>query len=154
MKKVLTIIAISAIMTGCATYPNSSQQVYNSQGDQLVFHNGAYYRAGTVPQEQYQQRAGADRGGAMIGTIAGGLLGSQVGRGNGRIAATAVGAAIGGVVGSGCRTTNGGQVLGALAGGILGSKVGGGNGQLAATAIGASVGAQAGGDMAGGCVGN
>ncbi len=153
MKKSLFGLSVLSlvVLSGCATYPNST--AYAPQQEQLVYRNGYYYRQ--VPQQEPQyQRSGGDTGGAVIGTMAGGLIGSQVGKGNGRLAAAAVGGAVGGVVGSGCRTTNGGQIIGALAGGILGSKIGQGNGQVAATAIGASIGAQAGGDMAGGCLGN
>lgn len=39
-------------------------------------------------------------GGAVIGGLAGGLLGSQIGGGSGRLAATAVGAGTGAVIGS------------------------------------------------------
>jgi uncharacterized protein YcfJ len=101
------------------------------------------------PQPQYRQQNNV--GGQIIGTVAGGLIGSQVGQGNGKVAAAAVGGAIGGMVGSGCRTINGGQVLGALAGGLIGSNIGGGNGRIAAATIGSSIGAQVGNDMAGGC---
>ncbi|MCW5603288.1 MAG: glycine zipper 2TM domain-containing protein [Burkholderiales bacterium] len=50
-----------------------------------------------------QTRAGCENpnyGAAVIGGLAGGLLGAQVGSGSGRIAATAVGAGTGAVVGS------------------------------------------------------
>ncbi len=39
-------------------------------------------------------------GGAILGTVAGGVLGSNVGKGKGRLAATAVGAVAGAIVGS------------------------------------------------------
>ena len=50
----------------------------------------------------YETRRSGDNstGGAVIGAIAGGLLGSTVGKGNGKIAAAAVGAATGAMVGS------------------------------------------------------
>ncbi|NCQ51935.1 glycine zipper 2TM domain-containing protein [archaeon] len=152
---------MASMISGCAVYPPVNQvTTYSpppSQG--LIYDNGYYFpNTKAQPQAQYYQQAQQpnrrDTGGAVLGTLAGGLIGSQVGRGDGNLAATAVGGAIGGVVGSGCRTINGGQILGALAGGIIGSKIGGGSGRQAAVAIGASIGAQTGNDMAGGCLGN
>ena len=58
------------------------------------------------------QRTERSNGGAVIGGIAGAILGNQVGRGNGRTAATAAGAVIGAI--SGDRIDNGsgsGQVV-------------------------------------------
>jgi uncharacterized protein YcfJ len=45
------------------------------------------------------QAAPHDYGGAILGTIAGGIIGSQIGKGNGKVAAGAVGAGIGAVTG-------------------------------------------------------
>lgn len=61
-----------------------------------------------VPVQQQQPRSA---GGAIIGGITGGLLGSQVGGGNGRIAAAAVGAMTGAVVGD--RVDNNGNAVAA-----------------------------------------
>src|SRR5581483_2011386 len=44
--------------------------------------------------EQVAQAPRHDPGGAILGTIAGGIIGSQIGKGNGRVAAAAVGAGI------------------------------------------------------------
>src|SRR5438477_5273130 len=45
------------------------------------------------------QPAPHNYGGAVLGTIAGGIIGSQIGKGNGTLAAGAVGAAVGAVTG-------------------------------------------------------
>lgn len=54
---------------------------------------------------EMQQQPRHDPGGAILGTIAGGIIGSQIGKGNGRVAAAAVGAGIGAVTGD--RIANG-----------------------------------------------
>lgn len=54
---------------------------------------------------QIEQPPRRDPGGAILGTIAGGIIGSQIGKGNGRVAAAAVGAGIGAVAGD--RIANG-----------------------------------------------
>jgi uncharacterized protein YcfJ len=61
----------------------------------------------TVQQAPVQQERGA--GGAILGGIAGGLLGAQVGNGNGRTAAAAVGAITGALIGD--RTENGNNTI-------------------------------------------
>ena len=117
MKTILiTAIAASALLAGCATpgyqpygYYGSAQPQsagYNQYPSQPQYTTAQYGGA----QPQYAG-AGAPSGvpcqefnvGHLIGGIAGGLLGAQVGNGNGRTAAAAVGA-----------------VTGALAGGSLG----------------------------------
>lgn len=61
-----------------------------------------------VEQAQVQQpRSQRSAGGAIIGGLAGGLLGSQIGGGNGRLAATAVGAVTGAMVGDRLENDNG-----------------------------------------------
>lgn len=65
-------------------------------------------------QVQTNQQRGGERsnGGAVIGGIAGAILGNQVGRGNGRTAATAAGAVIGAISGDRIDNSNGnGQVV-------------------------------------------
>jgi uncharacterized protein YcfJ len=139
-------------------------QQHNYQKQIIIETTPQYYRPKVqVQQQQYDQTQQTESqyhnnkkngGSAIVGTLLGGAIGSQVGRSDGRLAATAIGGAIGGVVGYGCRTINGGQIIGALAGGILGSTIGQGSGKVAATAIGSSIGAQVGNDQAGGCLGN
>lgn len=72
------------------------------------------YENVTVPREECASHwvnevrrtgGGPDYGGAVIGGVAGALLGNQVGRGHGREAATAVGAVVGAVTGD--RLANG-----------------------------------------------
>lgn len=65
-----------------------------------------------VPSREQPHQAERSNGGAIIGGIAGAIIGNQVGRGNGRTAATAAGAVIGAI--SGDRIDNGsgsGQVV-------------------------------------------
>jgi uncharacterized protein YcfJ len=50
-------------------------------------------------RESYYEDARPSNGGAIIGTIAGGLIGSRFGGGNGRLVTTAVGAGLGAVIG-------------------------------------------------------
>ena len=50
-------------------------------------------------RESYYENARPSNGGAIIGTIAGGLVGSRFGGGNGRLITTAVGAGLGAVIG-------------------------------------------------------
>jgi uncharacterized protein YcfJ len=50
-------------------------------------------------RESYYEDARPSNGGAIIGTIAGGLIGSRFGGGNGRLITTAVGAGLGAVIG-------------------------------------------------------
>ncbi|TCV97572.1 outer membrane lipoprotein SlyB [Luteibacter rhizovicinus] len=71
----------------------------------LTRSDGIYVRCdqcGVVQSIEYNQTAGRDHGtaGAVIGAIAGGVLGNQVGRGNGRTLATVAGAAGGGFAGN------------------------------------------------------
>lgn len=49
---------------------------------------------------QQTTQAPAEHGGAILGTVIGGVIGSRFGGGNGRLAATALGAGIGAVAGS------------------------------------------------------
>lgn len=72
------------------------------------------YESVTVPREECASHwvnevrrtgGGQDYGGAVIGGVAGALLGNQVGRGHGREAATAVGAVVGAFTGD--RLANG-----------------------------------------------
>lgn len=80
-----------------------------------------------------------DPGRVAVGTVAGGIIGSQLGGGNGRLVGTAVGAATGAMMSQGQYTND--AAVGAAIGGIIGSRFGGGNGRAAATAIGAGLGA-------------
>lgn len=50
-------------------------------------------------RERYYEGARRSNGGAIVGTIAGGLIGSRFGGGNGRLITTAVGAGLGAVIG-------------------------------------------------------
>lgn len=97
MKKLLLIAAVSVVVTGCATPPNSAS-VYNrsqAQGEQTV-------RMGVV---ESVRNVTIDKGASGIGTLAGGALGgiaagSNVGGGNGALAAGIVGALLGGAAGN------------------------------------------------------
>lgn len=75
----------------------------------------AQYENITVPRQECRSdwvsearpAGGRDYGGAVVGGIAGALLGNQVGRGHGREAATAVGAVVGALTGD--NLANGGR---------------------------------------------
>jgi uncharacterized protein YcfJ len=88
-------------------------------------------------QERQQSNAG---GRAVMGALAGGLIGSQFGGSpNARVAGAAAGAALGVMSAQGQPS---GQALGgALVGGVIGSRFGGGTGRQAAAAAGAALGA-------------
>jgi outer membrane lipoprotein SlyB len=97
-------------LAGCASAPYGNNGNYNRgyQGQQGGYGYGdRNVRCQTcgVVQEVQQVYIDGDSGnggtlGAIIGAVAGGVLGNQVGKGDGRKAATVAGAVAGGVVGN------------------------------------------------------
>lgn len=98
MKKALALIAVAAAAAAHAETFVDNARVRNVEPQ---------YESVAVPRQECAsqvvnevQRTGTrDYGGAVIGGIAGALLGSQVGGGHGRQAATAVGAVVGAMTG-------------------------------------------------------
>lgn len=110
-----TVIAASAILTGCA----SSTQPYSS-GYNNGYSSGYGYSSnastgyGTIESIQVVQASGNTSGaGAIVGGLVGALAGNQVGSGGGRTAATVAGGVAGAAIGNRVesnRNANGGQV--------------------------------------------
>ncbi|MBQ4853962.1 glycine zipper 2TM domain-containing protein [Rhodanobacter sp. B2A1Ga4] len=97
-------------LAGCASAPYGNNGNYNRgyQGQQGSYgygdRSGRCQACGVVQEVQqvYIDGSSGNGGtlGAIIGAVAGGVLGNQVGKGDGRKAATVVGAVAGGVVGN------------------------------------------------------
>lgn len=93
-----SLVATSLLMAaGCGTSPNtaySDSSNYVTSSERGVAY-GTIRRVDLVQQEQSGTGAGA-----LIGGVAGAVLGNQVGSGNGRTAATVLGAVGGAAVGN------------------------------------------------------
>ncbi|KZC19906.1 MULTISPECIES: glycine zipper 2TM domain-containing protein [Rhodanobacter] len=94
-------------LAGCATSPYGNDGTYNRgyQGQNGYGDRSVRCQTCGVVQEVQQVYIDGSSGnggtlGAIIGAVAGGVLGNQVGKGDGRKAATVVGAVAGGVVGN------------------------------------------------------
>lgn len=97
-KSVLAIALVAVLGAGVATPALAAQDVITkSDGSMYV----RCYDCGVVQQVTYTQSQTADHGtaGAVIGAVAGGLLGHQVGGGKGKTAATVAGVAGGAYAG-------------------------------------------------------
>jgi uncharacterized protein YcfJ len=77
--------------------PVASQQCWSEPTRSYASQGGGYPNAYRDP---YAPRAQTTGGGALIGAIAGGVLGNSVGDGDGRKAATVIGAVLGGTIGN------------------------------------------------------
>ena len=95
MKTAAAILALTGILAGCATPPESGI-VYNSyqtMNEQVV-------RMGTVESVRNVTIASPESGvGTMSGAALGGLAGSEAGGGKGAIATGLIGAVAGGLIG-------------------------------------------------------
>ena len=114
MNALTSKLALVAAMTGglalagCATTPYGNNGGYNggyqSQQGSYGNRNVRCQSCGVVQEVQqvYTDGSSGNGGtlGAIIGAVAGGVLGNQVGKGDGRKAATVAGAVAGGVVGN------------------------------------------------------
>jgi uncharacterized protein YcfJ len=127
MKKLLLSIFGVLLLTSCAHRPrnvNAGAPAHRAPpaAQALVFEDSApvsrvVERTEQVNQPQQEcrnevvqvQTQNQERGigGALIGGVAGGLLGHTVGKGNGNTAATAVGAVVGALVGDRMQNDNG-----------------------------------------------
>jgi len=113
------LLAASLSMAGCATQPyGNTSGVSYSQGNPAG-QGGSQARCqncGVVQEiNQVQVSGGSGSGGtwgAVIGAVAGGLLGNTVGKGDGRKAATVAGAVAGGAVGNQVGKNQGGSDMG------------------------------------------
>lgn len=93
-------------LTGCVA-PAPQHYGYYGQG---YGQGGPCQSCGVVQnvQQVYVQRQGDGTLGAVLGAVAGGLLGHTVGKGDGRTAATVIGAVAGGAVGNAVGRNSGG----------------------------------------------
>jgi len=101
------VLTASVALAGCVTAPRGHgdryQRDYPVQQNQYGNRNARCQMCGVVQDVQRVETGGNGNGGtlgAIIGAVAGGVLGNQVGKGDGRKAATVVGAVAGGVVGN------------------------------------------------------
>ncbi len=90
---------------GCATQPYGNSGQYNNGYQSSSYNRPARCQNCGVVQEVQQVYTDGNSGnggtlGAIIGAVAGGVLGNQVGKGDGRKAATVGGAVAGGVIGN------------------------------------------------------
>lgn len=115
-------LALAATMTaglalaGCETAPYNNNYNRGYQGQQSGYGGGnrnvRCQTCGVVEDvQQVYTNGNGNNGtlGAIIGAVAGGVLGNQVGKGDGRKAATVAGALAGGVVGNQVGKRNGGS---------------------------------------------
>jgi outer membrane lipoprotein SlyB len=93
-----TILAASAILSGCA----STSDPYNN-GYSSGYNNSSSVSMGYGVIDSIQVTRGASHtsgGGAVVGGLVGALLGNQVGSGGGRTAATVAGGVAGAAIGN------------------------------------------------------
>jgi uncharacterized protein YcfJ len=96
-------LALASLMTTAAVAANAHPYVDNARVTSVE----PQYESVTVPRQECSSRwvaetrrvDGRDYGGAVIGGVAGALLGNQLGHGHGREAATAIGAVFGAIAG-------------------------------------------------------
>lgn len=110
MNALTSKIALAAAMTaglaltGCVTQPYGNNGGHQSQQRPYNNRNVRCQTCGVVQEVQQVYTSGSSGNGgtlgAIIGAVAGGVLGSTVGKGDGRKAATVAGAVAGGVVGN------------------------------------------------------
>lgn len=108
----MALLSAGAAMAATPTKAVPNNGVLN--GNVLVRNDGIFLRCtqcGTVEAIERNVTAGRDHGtaGAIIGAVAGGVLGNQVGGGNGRKLATVAGAVGGGFAGNAIGKGGGGE---------------------------------------------
>lgn len=127
MRKIALAVAVVAGigLAGCATGPYGNNGAYNNGSRNQGYQQGTTYQGrrdrrncnqcGVVQDVQQVYLNGNSTNGnggtlgAIIGAVAGGVLGHTVGKGDGRTAATVVGAVAGGAVGHHVGEGRGGQ---------------------------------------------
>lgn len=77
------------------TQPVTRQQCWSEPTPSYAYQDRGYQR-----DPRYASRSQTSGGGALLGAIAGGVLGNSVGDGDGRKAATVIGAVLGGTIGN------------------------------------------------------
>ncbi len=80
------------------TQPVNQQQCWSEPAPSYAYQDRGYPNGARDPR--YAPRGQTTGGGALIGAIAGGVLGNSVGDGDGRKAATVIGAVLGGTIGN------------------------------------------------------
>lgn len=99
-------ILISLMLAGASLSANAGQDRYDDRA-RVISVTPQVERVNTPVQEcrteyvreSYYEDTRRSNGGAIVGTIAGGLIGSRFGGGNGRLVTTAIGAGLGAVIG-------------------------------------------------------
>lgn len=115
LRTLCTGVLVAAALTGCAAPPSSYPVSTMGESD---------IRWGTVARiDPVQIQSGEQFGvGALLGGVAGGLLGHQVGKGHGRTVATVAGTLLGGYAGStmqqGAQTQSGQHIFVHLQNGV------------------------------------
>ncbi len=105
-KKFNQALLVSLVFTGASMTASAGHDRYEDRA-RVISVTPQVERVNTPVQEcrteyvreSYYENARPSNGGAIIGTIAGGLIGSRFGGGNGRLVTTAVGAGLGAVIG-------------------------------------------------------
>jgi uncharacterized protein YcfJ len=105
-KKLNQALLISAVFVGASMSAVAGHEPYGDRArvisatPQIEHINTPVQECRTeyVRESVYENRSNSN-GGAIVGTIAGGVIGSRFGGGNGRLIATAVGAGLGAVIG-------------------------------------------------------
>jgi uncharacterized protein YcfJ len=105
-KKLNQALLLSLVFTGASMTASAGHDRYEDRA-RVISVTPQVERINTPVQEcrteyvreSYYENARPSNGGAIVGTIAGGLIGSRFGGGNGRLITTAVGAGLGAVIG-------------------------------------------------------
>lgn len=105
-KKLNQALIVSLVFAGASMTASAGHDRYEDQA-RVIAVTPQVERINTPVQEcrteyvreSYYENSRPSNGGAIIGTIAGGLIGSRFGGGNGRLVTTAVGAGLGAVIG-------------------------------------------------------
>lgn len=105
-KKLNKALLVGLMMTGASLTATAGHDRYEDRG-RVISVTPQVERVNVPVQEcrteyvreSYYEESRPSNGGAIIGTIAGGLIGSRFGGGNGRLVTTAVGAGLGAVIG-------------------------------------------------------
>ena len=93
-------LVMCGVLAACAVPVTRTTRIYEEPGAARLAPAPAYARYGTVERIEVEDTQVHDSGGgAVLGGLAGGVLGHQIGRGGGNAAATALGIFGGAVIG-------------------------------------------------------
>lgn len=95
MKKILILSVIPFLFASCAQDSLTGDTYSRGEAGRAQS-----VQRGTITAIRNVKLEGESTGGAILGTVAGGVLGNQIGAGRGRDVATVAGAAAGGIAGS------------------------------------------------------